>query len=162
MQDAVLIVLGDGGHKEQAKRVIKEVTSKLPNTKFVAITENIKVPLDIFEVAFAVPDFRKKDTSLFQAIVSAVHCSWCAFFALRRLRKSYRIRVAISTGPGLAIPVLFYCKCLKVKTVFFESWSRFYDPSLSGRVCARFVDRLYYQNKSMAKYYLRGEWSGRL
>lgn len=162
MQDAVLIVLGDGGHKEQAKRVIKALSSELPNTKFVAITENVKVPLDIFEVAYVVPDFRKKDSTALEAIVSAIHCSWCAFFALRRLRKSYRIRVAISTGPGLAIPILFYCKFLKVKTVFFESWSRFYAPSLSGRVCARFVDKLYYQNKSMAKFYLRGEWSGRL
>lgn len=160
--EAVLLVFGTGGHNAAMNRLINELAGHISAPKFVAICEPVSKVNDAIIDYIEVPEFRMKSGNLIANIFTMMRSSICVVFAFSRLMLRYRIKVAISTGPGIAIPALFFAVMMRKKTIFLESWSRFYTASFSGRVCKHFVDHLYFQNKECGKFYPKGIWSGRL
>lgn len=161
-EKTVLLVFGYGGHREQISRLCIKLRAEDPTIQFVCVHEPMRQTLSKTLESVSVRELRSKTGGKIQNLFSVFRCSVDSVRAIRHLRKHYDIRLAICTGPCLAIPALFCCRIVGIKTIFFESWSRFYHPSFSGKVCKYFVHQLYFQNQSMQKYYPKGKWSGRL
>ena len=163
MESAVLVIYGVGGHKEEAERLMDKLhqANGKPLKLIALCEEGVKPSANVLETWY-VPEFRKKDVRPLLSLFDMLRCSVCVLRQLLKLRRQYRVSLAISTGPGLAIPAFFWCKIIGIKTLFVESWCRFYQRSFSGNVCRFMADRFYYQNKSMQSLYPKGRWSGRL
>ena len=82
--------------------------------------------------------------------------------SILKVYKRYNIVGVISTGPGVSFLPTFILYVLGIKTVGFESWSRFSKPSLSGRFFSKFVNLFFVQNESMLKSYKKALFKGRL
>lgn len=65
--------------------------------------------------------------------------------ALRVIRR-FRPDVVVSSGAGVAVPLLGAARLLGVPTVFLEVYDRVSDLSLTGRLVAPWVDRLVLQH----------------
>ena len=63
----------------------------------------------------------------------------------RRVIRELRPEVIVSTGAALAVPFAWVGRCLGVRVVFVESLTRITRPSLSLRLIAPVVDRVYVQ-----------------
>lgn len=83
------------------------------------------------------------------------------FFAFRIIRKE-RPTGLISTGAGVAVPFIFICKLLRIKTLYLESITRNQELSLSGRLVYIFVDKLLVQWPELAEKYKKAEFHGRI
>jgi len=69
------------------------------------------------------------------------------------LRKE-RPNIVVTTGAGIAIPVCLLAKFIfKSKLIFIESFSRIYEPSLTGRILYFFSDIFLVQWKPLLKRY---------
>ena len=104
----------------------------------------------------------REDYGIFLTIINIVERLYAPVAAVNRLMKEYNIRVAISTGSGIAIIPFLVCRLRKCKTVFFESWSRFTIPSISGMFLYRITTIFFIQNMSLKKRYPRALYCGRL
>lgn len=163
MKTALLIIHGNGGHREQALRLLNGLQkNRLNCQEIISISEKGEKPIEMASESILVTAFRRKSKRAYRDIGNMLISSMQVVSAILRLRLKYNVRIAVSTGPGIAIPALLVCKFLFIKTVFLESWCRFESRTYSGAVCRLFVDKLYYSNKSLHQYYPKGEWSGRL
>lgn len=59
--------------------------------------------------------------------------------------------VIISNGAGYAVPACLLAKLFRKKIIFFETFSRIYVPSKSGRFVYRFADLFLVQHKPLLK-----------
>lgn len=78
----------------------------------------------------------------------------------RKILKVHQIDCVISTGAGFSLPFLIMAKLMNCKTVFFESFAKISSPTLTGRLCYRFVDRFYVQWGDMLKVYPNAIFKG--
>ncbi|MCX8179204.1 MAG: UDP-N-acetylglucosamine transferase subunit ALG14 [Candidatus Aenigmarchaeota archaeon] len=79
----------------------------------------------------------------------------CAFRTLEIFLKE-KPNLIISTGAGLALPSIIIGKvCFGSKVIFIESFTRVYQPSLSGRIAYYFSDLFFVQWKFLLKKYGR-------
>lgn len=74
----------------------------------------------------------------------------------------YNLKGCITTGPGLAIIPCCIFKLFGIKTIAFESWAKFYTPSLSGKILYRIVDKFVVQHETLTSYYKKASFWGRL
>ncbi len=74
----------------------------------------------------------------------------------------YDIRMLISTGSGVAIVPSVVAKFCCAKVIFFESWSRFNVPSISGRIMHHIADVFFVQNEEVKKFYAKAVNMGQL
>jgi beta-1,4-N-acetylglucosaminyltransferase len=77
------------------------------------------------------------------------------------LRKE-RPALILSNGPGPLVPFALVGKILKIPTFFVEEMNRVNKPSLTGRMMYYLADRLFYQRKSLARYFPTGIYGGPL
>jgi len=61
--------------------------------------------------------------------------------------------VVMSTGAGSAIPSIIIGKLMGSKVIFIESFTRIYEPSLSGKIAYYFSDLFFVQWKQLLKKY---------
>lgn len=84
---------------------------------------------------------------------------WEAWRILRR----HRPAVILSTGAGPVVPFAIVGKLLfGVRVVFIETITRVTRPSLTGRLMYRMSDDFYYQWETLAEFFPKGRYSGRL
>lgn len=79
-----------------------------------------------------------------------------AFLLLVRRRP----RLIISTGAGIAVPVLVAARVLGIRSVYVESFARITRPSQSGRACYRLASLFIFQHHDLRPYYPRATYGG--
>ena len=79
-----------------------------------------------------------------------------------RLLRSYRPRVVVSTGAGVAFPFFVIARLLGMRTVYIEVYDRIDVPTLTGRLCYPLSDLFLLQWEEQKRLYRRGRVIGRL
>ncbi|RDE15457.1 MAG: hypothetical protein C4K48_03810 [Candidatus Thorarchaeota archaeon] len=150
----ILFVLGSGGHTTRglilSRQIKAEKTYMIPWES--EVTRN-KVGKNYFRV-FS-PRFRAKDNVL-MTILRTLFLFLHSFVILLIVRP----HVVISTGSGLTIPPFFLARFLRMKTVYIESPSRVYEPSIAGRLLIGRVDMWLSSWPDLAKRYRGVEYRG--
>jgi len=81
------------------------------------------------------------------------------FWGLKILLRE-KPNLLVSCGAGIAPPIFFIGKLLKIKTIFIEPYDFIKHPSLSGRLVYPFVDKFLVQHLAQKKFYPRAEYWG--
>ncbi|SEA18911.1 Oligosaccharide biosynthesis protein Alg14 like [Thiothrix caldifontis] len=161
MDISILLVYGEGGHHDQAMRLMKQMQSLDPKLDFIHITDTETMKSELIENIYTVMPIRHKNESFnpltfLNAYLKAVSLTI-------KLVRQYKPRAVIGFGPGICIPVFMVCKVLGVKKrIFFEDWCRFTSKSLSGKACSPFSTKFFVQNESLKELYRDAEFAGRL
>lgn len=156
----ILLVYGDGGHKEQMKRLYSKIASLDPKYEFISISEE-KRPLNTKIYNYTIPPFRNK-YSYIKSFLNIPLMIKKYISTLITINKKYEVMGIISTGPGMIIPISLYYKINNKKIVFIETWSRFETQSLTGKFMYKIADKFYIQNSSLQKIYPNGIYGGLL
>jgi beta-1,4-N-acetylglucosaminyltransferase len=83
-------------------------------------------------------------------------------FLAWRLLRSYRPRVVVSTGAGVAFPFFLVARLFGIKTIYIEVYDRIELPSLTGRLCYPLSHLFLLQWEEQKRLYRRGRVVGRL
>lgn len=129
-----LFVLGSGGHTTRglllSKRLEGEVYYIVPWES--EHTKN-RVKKNYFSVVS--PRFRAKANTIL-TIIRTVFLFCHSLILLVYIRP----KCVISTGSGLSLPVILIAQFLHMNTVYIESPSRVYTPSITGKLLLGKVD----------------------
>jgi UDP-N-acetylglucosamine:LPS N-acetylglucosamine transferase len=79
--------------------------------------------------------------------------------AVRLLRRE-RPDVVVSTGAGVALPFFVLARALRIPTVYLEVYDRIDGPTLTGRLCRPFADRMLVQWDEQRSLYRGAEVVG--
>ncbi|MGS0534543.1 PssD/Cps14F family polysaccharide biosynthesis glycosyltransferase [Pseudoalteromonas sp. SaAl2] len=164
MIKTIVLTYGSGGHQEQIRRLVSLLAeSTTEEIQFVAITDSTSKLATQEQVVEYIrfKELRDKQSTL-KTLVFLIPTSLSQIWAVYKLYRKYNIVGVLSTGPGVSFLPTLILHFLKVKTVGFESWSRFSAPSFSGRFLSKFVNLFYVQNKTMKKFYKSAIYKGRL
>ena len=124
----ILFVLGSGG---QTTRALK-LSEQLDYEKYYLVpweSEHTKSKVKGRYFSVLSPRFRAKDNVLltvFRTLILFMH----SLLILLILRP----KLLVSTGSGITIPPFLVARFLRIKTVFIESPSRIYRPSIAGKL----------------------------
>ncbi|RLI55694.1 MAG: hypothetical protein DRO87_07350 [Candidatus Thorarchaeota archaeon] len=124
----VLFVLGSGGHTARGLILSRQLQAeKYFMVPWESEVTKQKVKSNYYSVVS--PRFRAKDSrilSVFRTLFLFIH----SLLILLVVRPD----VLISTGSGLTLPPFLMARLFGIKTVFIESPSRVYRPSIAGRL----------------------------
>lgn len=124
----VLFVLGSGGHTARGLILSNQIrTEKYYMIPWESEVTKAKVGEHCFSVIS--PRFRARDNrlmSVFRTLFLFLHSLFILFIV--------RPSVMISTGSGLTLPPFLIARLFGIKTVYVESPSRVYYPSIAGRL----------------------------
>lgn len=161
MDTNILLVYGEGGHHDQAMRLMNKMQSLDKKLNFIHVTDSETMKHDGASEFYAIPPIRHKNASFNP--VSSVGSYVKAVVLTARLVRKYRPKAVIGFGPGICIPVFMVCKLMNVrKRIFFEDWCRFTTKSISGKACTPFSTKVFVQNESLKELYPYAEFAGRL
>jgi beta-1,4-N-acetylglucosaminyltransferase len=157
--EVILIIYGEGGHKEEMRRLLAHLGADGQKIQFVSISSTI----DIFGAVEHLICTEVRDKFMywrnpFQYIYSGIQVIAKTIYLIKR----YKISGVISTGPGIAVLPSLLLKILNKKVIFIEDWSRFHSRSLTGRVMYYIADIFYIQNIGLLRLYPKAHFSGRL
>ncbi len=152
----IVTVYGEGGHAEEAERLVRALQASSPTTQFASLSD-VKLVPDWSVLHLDILDFRHKMTGKlnFKAPLQA-------FKAVRQLRQHAQVVGCLSTGPGTAIFPVIILRLCGVKVVHVETSCRFYQRSLTGSAMRFLANRFIVQNKELLKIYPKAEYGGRL
>ncbi len=154
MRLKILFVLGSGGHTARGLILSNQVKAK--KYYIVPWESNVtkqKVGRNYFSVLS--PRFRAKD-NVFMTILRTLFLFIHSFIILLIVRP----KVVISTGSGLTIPPFLIAGFLRMKTIYIESPSRVYYPSIAGRLLMGKTDLWLSSWPELAKRYDGVEYKG--
>ena len=124
----VLFVLGSGGHTSRGLKLGSQIEAeKHFMVPFESEVTKEKVGGNYYSVIS--PRFRAKDSrimSVFRTLFLFLH-SLVIFLIVRP-------DVLVSTGSGLTLPPFLMARLFGIKTIYIESPSRVYYPSIAGRL----------------------------
>jgi len=153
-----LIIYGRGGHKEQMKRLLSMMKSHA-DFDFISISDTE----DNFD---SLKHFRCSEPrgkfSVWKAPFQLANNAITTLVQCISILKKFKAQGLISTGPGMVVLPALIFKLLGKKVVFLESWSRFYTPSLTGRIMYYVADTFYIQNETLQSIYPKAIFAGRL
>jgi beta-1,4-N-acetylglucosaminyltransferase len=70
-------------------------------------------------------------------------------------------KLIVSTGSEIAIPAFYLAKLLRIKTIFIESWTRFIEPSGTGKMVYPVADVFLVQwERLLDKYGRKAKYEG--
>lgn len=156
----ILLVYGDGGHREQMKRFYSKIDSLDYNYQFISVSEEHR-PLNSSIDNYSMPTLRNKYSYLKSFLDIPLFIKEYVT-TLININKKYEVMGIISTGPGIVIPISLYYKINGKKIVFLETWSRFETQSFTGKFMYKIADKFYIQNLSLKKIYPNGIYGGLL
>lgn len=161
MKQKVLIVAGEGGHVEQAKRLIECFDMNKYEIFIATDSKNIFEFTDCKIITFSPISSFTKYYSFANLLYFNVKLIMM-FPTLFKIFSMNKFSGLISLGPVFSIPCCLVAKLLRVKVIHIETWSRFSSKSFTGRVMYYLSDRFYFQNKGLSYFYPKGFYSGRL
>lgn len=124
----LIFVLGSGGHTARGLILSKQMEhEKCYIVPWKSEVTKSKVGENYFSV-FS-PRFRAKDNRI-MSVLRTLFLFLHSLFILLIIRPD----ALISTGSGLTLPPFLIARTFRVKTIFIESPSRVYNPSIAGRL----------------------------
>ena len=156
--EVILLVYGRGGHTAQMQRFLSQ--QKGCEYVYVALTNSEKNFQQISKKYFCI-EARDKFSWIKNVFVTLAY-TFISLFQMCRLVSKYKIKGVISTGPGLAIIPCIVARLIGAKVIYFESWSRFYKPSIAGRFVYRLAHLFFVQHKTICDKYPKSIDNGRL
>lgn len=124
----ILFVLGSGGHT--ARGIILANQTKVKKYFMVPWESEVtkqKVGDNYFSVIS--PRFRAKDNRI-MTVLRTLFLFLHSFLILFYVRPN----IVISTGSGLTVPPFLLAAFFRIKTIYIESPSRVYYPSVAGKM----------------------------
>jgi UDP-N-acetylglucosamine:LPS N-acetylglucosamine transferase len=79
-----------------------------------------------------------------------------------RILHSKRPSVILSTGAGPLVPFAVVGKILGIPTIFVETFNRVTEPSLTGRIVKYITPFVFYQWRTLERWYHGGKYGGTL
>lgn len=150
----VLFILGSGGHTTRGLLLSKQ---NKEDSYFIIPWESKTTKAKVREKYFSVisPRFRAKDNRIMSGIRTI-------FLFLHSLIILFVVRpkIIISTGSGLTIPSFLIAGLLRIKTLYVESPSRIYRPSIAGSFLIGKVDMWLSSWSELANIYEKVEYRG--
>lgn len=157
----ILVVLGMGGHTNQILRLVDMLGDKY-NYEYVVGDDD---KTSISKIKYKGPIYimknprLMKDKSIFPIIFKMFPAS---FHSLKILFKT-KARVLLGCGPSLVLPLFFLAKILfRKKLIFFESWVRVENKSISGKLIYPYCNLFLVQWPKLQKKYKKSVYAGRL
>jgi len=162
----ILFAHGTGGHSEQMKRVASLIGSE-PGMRFVAISEpggSIGCFEKVIWERHIVPAIRGKygKLRLGYPIINSLYVVIRILIKSAIIIKKNRIKLVVSTGPGLCIPIGIASRFLGCRVVHIETWSRFSRRSLTGSFMRFIATDLWIQSRELQKLYPKATFVGML
>ena len=161
---AVILSYGKGGHQEQMQRLVVTLQSELPkDTDIIVMTDSKTVITTEKKIlaSFHYSEARDKHSTT-KTLLGLPKLIVTQFLDSISLNRQFEIVGIISTGPGVSIIPSMLCKLFGKKVIAFESWSRFYHSSLTGKVLYKVSDLFFIQNKTLQTIYPKAIYRGRL
>lgn len=149
------LIYGEGGHSAQMNRLLLKLNQN--ENKLIHIVDSKS--LVIGEKYYYCRPLRKKNNNSISYTLMSIFLS--LFLALK-LIFLYRPKTIISTGPAFCFLFFVLGKLTRSKTIFIETWSRFYSKSQTAKLVYPIADMFLYQNIELKKLYPKGIYSGRL
>lgn len=124
----VLFVLGSGGHTARGIILCNQIKAE---KYFIVPWESEVTKQKVGSNYFSVlsPRFRAKDSRI-MTVLRTLFLFLHSFLILLYVRP----KVLVSTGSGLTIPPFLIASFFRIKTIFIESPSRVYNPSIAGKM----------------------------
>lgn len=152
-------MLGGGGHTAQMVRLVKLLGDRYRYSYLVAHEDGLSLTKIPYRgEVHRVHKLRNYGEPLIATIFRALRATLESLLVAIRARPD----AVVSAGPGLAIPIMFFCKILGAKTIFIEDWSRVATRSLSGLVAYRMSDLFFVQWPELKRAYPKAVYAGRL
>uniref|UniRef100_UPI000CE3016F PssD/Cps14F family polysaccharide biosynthesis glycosyltransferase n=1 Tax=Vibrio jasicida TaxID=766224 RepID=UPI000CE3016F len=151
----ISIVFGCGGHRAQASRFY-QIFSADGDTEFYGITDEGDSP-DWCKSFLVLEHFRDKYSG---RLVSPIKF-------ISNVRKAYKflrdnnISTVVSFGPGVAIFVGVAAKLTGCSIIHFETWSKFYSPTITTKVMKYLTKNIFIQNAELIDAIPYGQYVGR-
>ncbi|MDC3212138.1 PssD/Cps14F family polysaccharide biosynthesis glycosyltransferase [Pseudoalteromonas distincta] len=155
-QKTILLIYGDGGHKQEMKLLY----SRLSNSSLKFITVG-PTSLDVSISHYKLGDVRHKNSRL-KSLLMAFNGVLKSCNLTISLCLKYEVTGVISTGPGISIVPSLILKLCGKKVVFIETFCRFYSRSITGRIMSKISDEFWVQNIEQKKLYKNSKFCGRL
>ncbi|UCZ56525.1 hypothetical protein LGV61_12465 [Desulfurispirillum indicum] len=162
-EERILLVFGGGGHSEQMRRLLSYLEGR-HHVQYLAIKESgASIDSSTLTDEVEVQPLRDKQSEgtffmLLNSIVLFCRALTVAFNCIRQ----HRIKLLLSSGPGIAVPVSLVAKILSCRVVHIETNSRFSSKSFTGRFMYYIADDFLIQNKELAMLYPQAKYVGRL
>jgi len=162
----ILIVYGHGGHAEQMTRLLKSIDG-MHNRDFVAIVEKGAKLKDgsllVLNTHSVIPIRPKNsDESKLKLLWQFILSFFSSFLITSKLLLKSNVKLMISTGPGIAIPIALVCRLFNCRVIHLETWCRFYSKSFTGKFMYYLATDFWIQNKELASLYPKATYVGRL
>ena len=158
----ILLIAGEGGHLEQARRFF-ELNKQLDNTNFLIVTDeqmkNVNLTCEVV---------RKNNISSYTKQRSAINLVIFFFYFILEFISALFLIIkvrpsgVVAFGPIFCLPYIVWARILGLKTVYIETWSKFYEPSITAKICQKLVHRIYIQNTSLKERLSKGIYGGKL
>jgi beta-1,4-N-acetylglucosaminyltransferase len=155
--EKILLVFGEGGHREQMARLVKLL--ELDVDVCSAIVDRAEISNSLASKEQIVQPMRVKG---YTPLLKSASLALGSILWLSYLTATSNCRVLVSTGPGIAVVPALVFRLMGRKVVYLETWSRFTSRSATGR-CMYWISNLFYvQNKSLLHLFPKAIYSGRL
>lgn len=159
----VLLVAGEGGHAAQASRFAVQMSTELACAEVVLLTEDAGVCVQFEGQLVLRRNLSRLSKFRGPRAIAAVAAAFCAeFLAAPFLLRQLRPCGLVAFGPLFCLPVCIWARVMGLRVVYVESWSRFYEPSLTGRAMGILANRIYYQNETLGNHLKGASYGGRL
>jgi len=157
-----IIISGEGGHFEQAKRLCKLITDEERNaiivTEYSPLAKNCKFKT-ICEFNISRLSKNKRLVFLLLMPVYLIIKPILNYFIIYK----YRPANIITLGPFYSISWSISAFIFRIKSIHIESWSKFYCTSKTTKFVSKISSKVYYQNKNLSLVSSKqSEYIGRL
>lgn len=144
----ICIVSSCGGHLTEVRR-LKMAYGKYAH--FYVLNDKAILPPDMRGKTYFIAH-SERDRKFFMNL-------WEAFKILRKERP----QVILSTGAGPAVPFAIVGRLFfRTKVIFIETITSVHSTSLTGKIMYHLAQRFFYQWKSLAGAFPKGEYGGPL
>jgi len=167
----VLLIFGSGGHTEQMLRFVKNLpknhnyecvfvkNDKLSKDKFFILNKKLKLNVTSY---YYINRIREMTSNRLYNLLYLLYSPIITFFQSLKLIFKSKSKIMISFGPGLTIPIFYFGKLFRKKTIYLETWSRVWTPSLTGKLVYPVSDLFFVQWPELKKKYPNAIYVGRL
>lgn len=158
----ILLIAGEGGHLEQARR-FNELNKEYAEQEFIVVTDeqerNVNLCCDVVRMN-NISALTKQRTLI--NVLMFMPLFIIEFFKVLSIILKNKPHGVIAFGPIFCVPFIFWARILGLKTVYIETWSKFYEPTITAKICKRIAHRVYIQNITLKDKLSEGIYAGKL
>lgn len=142
----ILIISSCGGHLFEIKE-FKKIYEKF-NHRYI-LNDKIKLESDMQNITTFVTHSERDCKILIN------------FYEAFIFLKKYKPQILLSTGAGIIVPFSIIGKLFfNTKTIYIETVASINQPSLTGKIMKYLADDIFYQWKSLNKFFPNGRYIG--